>query len=750
MSPIKFLRVSYLTIPPAILGLVFCLLPLELNAAAEYVGRDSCGQCHAEQVKLWQGSHHDLAMQHADENTVLGDFSDAEFSYAGITSKFYKKNNKFMVRTDGPDGALQDYEIKYTFGVVPLQQYLIELEGGRLQALLIAWDSRDKSAGGQRWFHLYPDEKVTYKDELHWTRVSFNWNGMCAECHSTNLKKNYDSKTDTFKTSWSEINVSCEACHGPASNHISWANKKPEARSEADKGLALLFDERDGVVWQMDAKKGSADRSQKRQTEKEIEVCAQCHSRRGSISDDYSPGKPFLDHYMPRLLDEGMYFADGQIQDEVYVYGSFLQSKMYHKGVTCSDCHEPHSLRLRQEGNGVCLQCHAAEKFDSKKHHFHESDTGGASCAECHMPPTDYMVVDPRHDHSMRIPRPDLSVTTGVPNACNNCHKDKDASWALNKTSEWYGESAAGFQKYTEAIHAARTGDSRAGESLATQIRDADTPDIARATSLSLLSSYLDQANAAVLQAGLKDENALVRLASVSALENLPAQIKVQWAYPLLSDEVRAVRIEAARILASIPLGELPEQQRKIVDFATEEYAYSQTVNADRPEAQLNLGNFYVAKQQYDKAKAAYQKSMELDSSFIAAYINMADLYRLQKNDKDANAILKKAKQLSPDNADVYYSLGLSLIRQKKNDEAVSELKMAANLAQGNARYVYVYAVALNSTGDSAEAIKQLHAAHERFPADVDILSALVSFHRDAGNEFASETYMKKLQKLDR
>ena len=750
MSPVKIFRYSHLTPGFAIFALVLCLSPIQLQAAAEYVGRETCEQCHAEQVKLWQGSHHDLAMQHVDENTVLGDFSDAEFSYAGITSKFYKKNNKFMVRTDGPDGALQDYEIKYTFGVVPLQQYLIELEGGRLQALLIAWDSRDKSAGGQRWFHLYPDEKVTYTDELHWTRVSFNWNGMCAECHSTNLKKNYDSKTDTFKTSWSEINVSCEACHGPASNHISWANKKPEARSEADKGLALLFDERDGVVWQMDAKKGSADRSQKRQTEKEIEVCAQCHSRRGSISDDYSPGKPFLDHYMPRLLDEGMYFADGQIQDEVYVYGSSLQSKMYHQGVTCSDCHEPHSLQLRQEGNGVCLQCHAAEKFDSKKHHFHESDTGGASCAECHMPPTDYMVVDPRHDHSMRIPRPDLSVTTGVPNACNNCHEDKDASWALNKTSEWYGDSAAGFQKYTEAIHAARTGDRNAGKSLAAQIRDTNTPDIARATSLLLLAPYMDQSNAVVLQQGLKDESALVRLASVSALENLPAQIKVQWVYPLLSDEVRMVRIEAARILASIPLGELPEQQRKVVDSATEEYIYSQTVNADRPEAQLNLGNFYVARQQFDKARAAYQKSIELDSSFIAAYINMADLYRLQENDKDANAILEKAKQASPDNADVYYSLGLLLIRQRKNDEAVSELKAAAEMAQDNARYVYVYAVALNSTGDSAGAIKQLQAAHQRFPSDVDILSALVSFHRDAGNKFAAETYMKKLQKLDR
>ena len=716
---------------------------------AEYVGRQVCAQCHEEQDQLWRGSHHDLAMQHATDKTVLADFSDQKFSYAGITSSFYKKNNKFMVRTDGPDGDLQDYEIRYTFGVTPLQQYLIELGDGRLQALSIAWDARSKPEGGQRWFHLYPDDEITSDDELHWTRVSFNWNGMCAECHSTNLQKNYDSKSDVFETSWSEIDVSCEACHGPASAHISWANKKP-ADASIDKGFDFLLDERKGVTWAIDGKTGSAKRSHKRASEKEIEVCAQCHSRRSAISDSYQPGKSFTDHYMPRLLDEGMYFSDGQIQDEVYVYGSFLQSKMYHKGVTCSDCHEPHSLQLRQEGNGVCLQCHAAEKFDSKAHHFHEADTQGASCAECHMPPRDYMVVDPRHDHSIRIPRPDLSVKFGTPNACNNCHKDRDATWASSKADQWYGSSHVSFQRYTEALHAGRRGEAHAGKILVEQISDIETPSIAIATSMSLLPAYLDKSNLGVLQAGLNNESALVRVASVSALEYLPAQVRVQWAYPLLTDDARIVRIEAARVLATIPAGELPDQQRKIVDKATEEYIQSQTVNADRPEAQLNLGNFYVAKQQFKNAEMSYKKSITLDSSFVAAYVNLADLYRLQKRAADADDVLNKAKTISPGNADVYYAMGLSLIRQQKNDEAVKELKSAATLAPDNARYTYVYAVALNSTGKSEEALEQLQHAHDRFPNNVDILSALVSFHRDAGNEFAAQSYMKKLQKLNR
>ena len=358
------------------------------QANAEYVGRDTCAECHAEQVKLWQGSHHDLAMQHANDETVPANFSNSKFTYAGITSTFYKKKNRFMVRTDGPDGKLHDYEIVYTFGVAPLQQYLVELDRGRLQALNIAWDTRGKQEGGQRWFHLYPDEEITYTDELHWTRTNFSWNSMCAECHSTDLKKNYDSKTDSYKTVWSEIDVSCVACHGPSSRHITWARKaKGWEAFEKNKGLGVQFDERKGVQWVMNAKTGSAARSIPRNTEKEIEVCAQCHSRRSAISDDYSPGKPYMDHYMPRLLDDGMYFADGQIQDEVYVYGSFLQSKMYHAGVTCSDCHEPHSNQLRAQGNSVCLQCHAAEKFDTEKHHHHKAVSKGSLCAECHMPP---------------------------------------------------------------------------------------------------------------------------------------------------------------------------------------------------------------------------------------------------------------------------------------------------------------------------------------------------------------------------
>jgi len=716
---------------------------------AAHVGGAVCAQCHQQQSAQWTGSHHGLAMRHADDNSVLGDFSNTTFNYAGITSTFYKENEKFMVRTDGPDGKLHDYEIKYTFGVIPLQQYLIELDHGRIQALLIAWDTREEAAGGQRWFHLYPDEAIDYQDELHWTGPNFNWNSMCAECHSTNLQKNYDAATNSFATTWSEINVSCEACHGPGSNHQQWAEKKAGWQAfEANKGFTVLFDERKDVLWKPNTQSGTAERSSQRHSDKEIEVCAQCHSRRSAISNDYAPGKPFADHYRLRLLDQGMYFADGQIEDEVYVHGSFLQSRMYHAGVTCSDCHEPHSLELRQQGNGVCLQCHMAERFDTAKHHFHGTGSQGAQCIACHMPERTYMVVDPRHDHSIRIPRPDLSSELGVPNACNSCHTDESAAWATGNIKTWYGRDPGGFQSYALSLHTARQGKAGAGPGLAALIRDTQTPDIARATALTQIGPYLDAATVDVLGLGLASADAGVRAATVSILEGFPLEPRVRFAFPMLNDPVRTVRIEAARVLADVPPGDLPQQQQTLLKNGIEEYIAVQQSNAERPEAQSNLGGLYIALGEFDQAKSVLGRAIELNPRFVPAYVNLADLYRVLKDEINAEKTLRRALEVVPDSPVIHHVLGLTLFRQQRSEAAVNELRLAAQLDSGNTRYVYVYAVALNSTGDPQRAIMILQGANAAHPDNIQILQALVSFHRDLGNQAAAKKYADKLQAI--
>ena len=720
--------------------------------AVSFVGGEACRGCHQAEYSAWLGSDHERAMQPANDHTVLGDFNNASVTYYGVTSRFYKKDGKFMVKTEGANGKLQEFEIKYTFGVQPLQQYLIAFSGGRMQALSLAWDTRRKELGGQRWFHLYPDEKIAHTDVLHWTQPSQNWNSRCAECHSTHLEKNYDPVKRVFSTSWSEVNVSCEACHGPGSDHVSWANKQAGWQQlNVNKGLALQLDERHAIQWTINPNTGNAVRNKARSSDKEIQMCARCHSRRSPISKAYIHGEPLMDHYLPRLLDEGMYYADGQINDEVYVYGSFIQSKMYHAGVTCSDCHEPHSMALRSPGNGVCLQCHAATKYAQTKHHFHQPQSKGASCAECHMPPKTYMVVDPRHDHSLRIPRPDLSEKFGTPNACNNCHQDKDAQWAVKQVNTWYGNKAqTGFQTYATAFAAVREGRAGAGNALATLIRDTETPNIARATALAEIGPYLSAATLDVLAMALADEDPMVRAAAVDTLEQTPLNIRVRMVFPMLDDPIRAVRIEAARILMGIPAGELSSEQQASFDKGLQEYIDAQMANAERPEAQVNLGILYTAQRNVAKAESAYQTAIELSAAYIPGYINLADLYRTQGKEAEAEKILRQAIKINPDNAVPHHALGLALVRHKQMDAALAELGLAVKLNPENARYTYIYAVALHSVGKPQQAIEILESAHKRHSNSQDILNALVAFHRDMGNEKAAQAYAEKLRDLAR
>lgn len=445
-------------------GLAFYLLLARSPGVAEaaaFVGSSTCAECHRTEADLWRPSQHKLAMQHVTDETVLGNFQDTAFDHAGVRSRFFRRNGKFFVETEGADGNPAAFEVKYTFGVDPLQRYLVEFPDGRLQVLSIAWDSRPIGQGGQRWFNLYPNERIGHGDRLHWTRLDQNWNFMCAECHSMGVKKNYDAAADRFATTWAEISVGCEACHGQGSRHVAWARGLGSFWSMGkadlpDKGLLAGFSERRNTSWLPDARTGNATRSSPPPALRtEVEACGRCHGRRGQLSEDWVPGRTLTDTHAVLPLARGLYQADGQMLDEVYNYGSFKQSKMFAAGVTCSDCHEPHSTKLRAGAEGVCGQCHAPEKYAAATHHHHEGADAKPSCVSCHMPARSYMVVDRRHDHSFRIPRPDLSQKHGTPNACNDCHTDKASEWAASAIDRWHGLNRKGFQTYAAAFHAA-------------------------------------------------------------------------------------------------------------------------------------------------------------------------------------------------------------------------------------------------------------------------------------------------------
>jgi predicted CXXCH cytochrome family protein len=721
---------------------------------ATFVGSEACAGCHQAEAELWRGSQHKRAMDHASEHSVLGDFSGVTFDYYGVRSRFFRRDGKFLVETDGPDGKLDTFEVKYTFGVDPLQQYLIEFPDGRIQALSVAWDSRPKESGGQRWFHLYPNEEIRHDDILHWTKLNQNWNFMCAECHSTGVRKGYDAATNRFATTFAEISVGCEACHGRGSRHVDWARSQQNwwplgKTDDPSKGLIVRFDERDNVTWPINSRTGNAQRSMAPSTlRKEVETCGLCHARRDQFSEEWQPGQWLSKTHVVHPIGRGLYHPDGQMRDEVYNYGSFKQSKMFAAGVTCSDCHEPHSARIRYPGDNVCLQCHAADKYAAIAHHRHDGLDQRLSCSSCHMPARTYMVIDRRHDHSFRVPRPDLSVKHGTPNACNDCHLDKSAAWAASAIERWHGLDRKGFQRYAEGLHAAWTGRVDAAALLAEIATDRQAPGIARATALSELGSRVTTSNIELARSGLIDPDPMVRIGALDMLEGVPIPQRWILASRLLSDPVLGVRLRAIALLAAVPSNGMPANERARFESAVAEFVAAERLNADRPEARTRLGGFFAQQGRAVEAEVEYKAALQLSRDYAPAYVNLADLYRQTRRDNDAEAVLRTAIGLTPSDAGVHHALGLTLVRLRRLDEAIDELRRAAELAPTQARYAYVYAVALNSAGRRTDALTVLKESIIRHADHRETLLALVSFSRDAGDAASALAYAQQLAKI--
>ena len=713
--------VIILSIPAYMLKEKYLGRPSVPPPVATFAGSKKCLECHKAEYDRWQNSLHDRAMEVADDATVLGDFNDAVFEFSGITTRFYRKGAKFFAYTQGPDGKLGEFEITHTFGWYPLQQYLVPFPGGRLQCLPIAWNVAEK-----KWYHLYPDTPIDSKDWLYWTNAGQNWNGMCAECHSTNLKKNYDIQNDSYQTTWSEIDVSCEACHGPGSRHVEWAELPDMARPQtANYELVVKA-------------KGMDSREQ-------VELCAPCHSRR-AILGDYTHAEPdLLDSMLPSLLTPELYFADGQILEEVYVYGSFTQSKMYSRNVRCSDCHDVHSIKKVKEGNALCLQCHRASIYDTKTHHFHKKkdekgepikaadgkllfDVGtGAECVQCHMPERPYMVIDYRADHSFRIPRPDLSIKLGTPNACNRCHADKTNQWSDEYITKWYGPGRK--VHYGTILAEGRERSADAHKDLLKLASDPLYPVIVRSTALSLLEGYPGEETNLAYEQALVDDEALIRRTAIDHLNASDPNHQTAFLISMLYDPVKAVRIEAARRMAKVSDPALDSNQKMVFQASLDEYQKSMEYSADFAFGRYNLANLYVNLRQPEKAVESYKAAIKIDNLFYPAKVNLAMLYNQMGKNNEAEKLLREVVTFHPESYEVHYSLGLLLAEEKKYAEAANYLKQAARGMPNRARIHYNLGLLLQHLKRDLDAEASLLKAKELEPDNLDYLYALADFY---------------------
>lgn len=729
---------------PACRFLVVLLIALFVNilsavpapaAQNGLVDEAGCAACHAAQQRSHAGSQHAHAMQRATPATVKGLFDGRSFRQDGQLTRFFRRGGRFFVNTDGPDGRQADFEVRHTFGLEPLQQYLVALPGGRLQALTTAWDVK-----GKRWYSLHPDERIDYRDVLHWSRPPQNWNAMCAACHTTGLRKNYDPASGRYATTYAAQGVTCQACHGPAGGHLAWARGRRSGEAPPHKGFAADLRAGNGQV--------------------QTEACGYCHVLRATLTPAYPVGQPLLDHALPVGLPAGRYFNDGQQRDEVFNLGSWQQSRMHAKGLTCTDCHDAHSGKTRAVGNALCTGCHnpvgpaagphvdtrglQRKDYDSPAHHHHDTPV---SCVACHAPKRSYMGVDPRLDHAFRIPRPDLSAETASPNACNLCHTDKDPAWAAAAVARWYGDGRRAEYHYGQAFAAARNMQPGAAAGLLRIAGDAAQAPIVRAEALEELAAYPGPAAARLALAALADPDGRLRIAATHAVTALAPREALRDLQPLLGDPLRAVRIEAARALAPA-LPQLAPDRREAWLAARREAEAAARENADFPQSWLGLAPLLEATGNIGGAEQALRQALRLDPAYLAGIINLADLLRRQGRESEAEALLRDGLKRLPQEAALHEALALGLIRQQRKADALALLARAAPLPSASGRTAYLHAALLADAGRRNEAIQALeNATRER--GERDLLLALAGYQRQAGDTTAAGTTLRRLADIN-
>lgn len=669
-----------------------------------YVDEEICSSCHTGQTAAFSTSHHAQAMAVASDATVRGDFNDTSFEGQGVEAAFFRRDGRFFVRTEGPDGEPADFEVKYTFAYEPLQQYLIDLGGGKLQTLDIAWDTKKRA-----WFWLGAGPAAKPGSTFHWTGPFYRWNRTCIDCHSTDPQTNFRRQTNTYDSSYVATSIGCQSCHGGGAKHVEWA----KTRSESSASPSLL---RAGL------------------SEVSMDTCLACHSRRTRLVGDYQPGGSFLDNFSPAMLRSDLYFPDGQILDEVFEYGSFQQSKMARAGVTCFDCHRPHEASVKAVGNALCTQCHTPEKqkrfatsdpggeFDTPAHTHHPERSSGALCANCHMPERTYMKVDRRRDHSFVIPRPDLSDQYETPNACTSCHEGKSNVWASQNLDTWFGTSWRDRPTIAHAFGGAPNGDAATLDALRTLVGDEKQSGIVRGSAITELSRRAGADAAGDVKAASADADPLVRLGAAEAATNLPAEVRLDAVGKLLGDETRAVRVAAAKALGSPQSSDFLGYQRGDFERAVADLKTYVEANSDVAEVQSTHGTFLLEQGQPDEAEKTLRQAIELDPSLPGARINLAEFYRAIGDGGKSEQTYAEAVAAIPDRADLLFGHGLSLVRQKAMEQAIGELESALRLEPTNTRYRMAAAVALDSVGRTEQAFALFDPAKAHLATDANLL----------------------------
>ena len=702
-------------------------LAAEQPTFAAYAGSASCKECHAEAYELWARSHHGLAERLPEPKLDQAAFDPARsFRHGTQQTSLHTRSNRYFLTTPGLSHTQETFQAERVIGHDPLRQMLVPFPGGRLQTTEAAWDPRSNE-----WFNVYGTEDRQPGEWGHWTGRGMNWNTMCATCHNTRLRKNYDATNDVFHTTMAERGVGCESCHGPMKAHNEW--------QYANKGKNL----KDPTI-----KKLSRDQM--------FDTCAACHSRRGEITGDPKPGDSFFDHHLLSIVDESdLFYADGQVRDEDYEVTAFLGSRMFHKGVRCVDCHDFHSAKVRLPGNMMCLSCHSPGQTNApvinpvthSRHKVFGFDTNGTmlnfdlgdynpktiketggECVNCHMPQTYYMQRHLRHDHGFTIPDPLLTKQFGIPNACNRCHQDKTTDWALDYVEKWYGDKMnRPYRQRAQTIARGKQGDEAARAALLKMLQT-DEQDYWRAVAANMLERWVSEPPVATALANqLTDTNALVRQSIVQTLatlgEALPPEIRSAL-QSQLDDSSRNVRVVAAQSLAATV---------DLSSRAGSELQHMLQHNADQPGGQMQLGVLALARNDATNALRHFQTAVKWDPFSPGFRHETAIVLSQMGRPREALAELQEAVRLAPRDAEFRFKLALAWNELGDSRKVIAELEEAVKLDPRHARAQYNLGLARHAAGNSLGAIQALLAAENAAPRDAAIPYARATIHAQLG-----------------
>ena len=683
----------------------------QAEAYADYAGSQTCAACHASEFEKWLGSHHGLAEREPTQALDDSAFVPAHtFKHGTQTTECRRdENGGYEIESLGFNNKKEPWKVVRVIGHDPLRQFLVDGVGGRLHAMEACFDPAKNE-----WFNVYGDEDRKPGEWGHWTGRGMVWNQMCASCHNTRVRKNYDATTDSYHTAMVEMTVSCESCHGPSKAHVDWQHQyaaTPKEQRPADPTLPH---------WTRD---------------QHIENCAGCHARRGELTGDFKPGEPFWDHYLLTVTDQtDTYYPDGQIRDEDYEFASFLSSRMYHAGVRCMDCHDMHSMKTILPGNQLCMRCHTPGGFPNAPaivpaaHTFHLADSTGSQCVNCHMPQTVYMQRHWRHDHGFTIPDPLMTKEHGIPNACNRCHKDQDTDWALQAVEKWYGpKMERRTRQRADVMSKARAGDAAAVKGLLDLLASDEIPAWKASASL-VLDQWTGQSavrDALTLQ--LQHEHPLVRTSAIRALEGVaadPASSTRHALRPMLKDPSRGVRVSAAWAL------------RDEVDLASpagKDMLHMLSLNTDQPSGQMQMGQFFYARRDTKNAIAHMEKAVQWDPNSPPFHHDLAMIYSSDGETAKAIQKLQDCIRLAPNEAQYHYELGLAYSETGALDKTITSLREAVRLQPRFGRAWYNLGLALNGQKKIPEALEALSNGEGADPNDPGIPYARATILAQAG-----------------